>query len=213
MLDLSIPGRDGADLLRDLAGGQFAAPILLISGLTDSALDSAELLGAQYGLNVFGSLTKPLSLPALNDALTAATADRQEGANGILQSAWLSGQLITSFAPVLRLESKQCIVAGVRAGLLRLHSGTYLSAQAGTGSSQSQMRRLRSLIDTLLLETVTQMTKWREQGLSLFTVVTLSAPCPRRSAHPGSRRIAWQNNRPWSDQDRFHCSGPCLPGN
>lgn len=174
VLDLSIPGRDGANFLRDIAGGQFDAPILLVSGLAESALQAAELLGTQHGLNIVGSLKKPLSLSSLGSALTAILTNKQQGDRGNLRSASLREQFKTSFQPVFRLEAAQCIVAGMRVALPRLHAGKELTLQAGPGFSQCEMRLVRNITDNLLLETVSHLWQWKDDGISLFGVVPLS---------------------------------------
>lgn len=173
VLDLSIPGRDGASFLRDLAGGQCDVPILLISGLAGSALESAELLGAQHGLNVVGSLHKPLSLSGLDDALMAIQAnERNERENGLLAAESI-GRINTNFQPVFRLEETQCIVAGMRVTLPLFDSDEYRFVAPGS-DSQCQMRLVRNITDNLLLETVSRLREWKKEGVSLFAIVALS---------------------------------------
>src|SRR6266436_4904924 len=50
VMDLQMPGKDGIELLRDLALNKCAAPIVLASGLDRRTLDSALRLGAERGL-------------------------------------------------------------------------------------------------------------------------------------------------------------------
>lgn len=185
VLDLSIPGRDGASFLRDIAGRQFDSPILLISGLADSALESAELLGAQHGLNVVGSLRKPLSLPALKNALIAIGTSAQQEGHGNLASVGINGQLKTSYEPVFRIHAEQRIIAGMRVELPRLHAGENLSVQPGTEFSRCEMQLVRNITDNLLLETVSHLWQWKDVGISLFGVVALSPTLLNDPGIPG----------------------------
>ena len=69
-LDLGMPGSDGVELLRFLAGQGFRGPVLIISGFDRRILESAFRLGEAHGLNMVGPLEKPTRLDALEDILT-----------------------------------------------------------------------------------------------------------------------------------------------
>lgn len=64
-LDLGMPGMDGVELLRFLAGEKFLAPVLIISGFDRRVLDSAFRLGEALGLNMVGPVEKPARLEEL----------------------------------------------------------------------------------------------------------------------------------------------------
>ena len=68
-LDLGMPGMDGVELLRFLAGEQFAGPVLIISGFDRRVLDSAFRLGEALGLRMVGPLEKPTRLEELEEVL------------------------------------------------------------------------------------------------------------------------------------------------
>lgn len=71
-LDLSMPGVDGIELLRFLAERKCKAPILIISGFDRRVLESSIRLGEALGLNMAGSLTKPVRFNDLALLLAAA---------------------------------------------------------------------------------------------------------------------------------------------
>lgn len=173
VLDLSIPGRDGASFLRDLAGLQCTTPILLISGLDANTLKSAHLLGVQHGLNVIGTMTKPLSLQALGKVLSSVTVAEKEKAQACRQSTRFDDQFQTGFQPVFRLEPTQYSIAGIRAVLPTLNTHTDLTATIDIDGDECRMHLVRNITDNLLLETVSQLSLWQDQGLSLFAVVAL----------------------------------------
>ncbi len=69
ILDLSLPGYDGVELLRMLSQNQCRANILLASGSDSRTIATARTVGLQLGLNIVGTLSKPLLIENLEMAL------------------------------------------------------------------------------------------------------------------------------------------------
>jgi DNA-binding response OmpR family regulator len=69
VLDLGMPGMDGVELLRFLAGEAYQDPVLIISGFDRRILDSAFRLGEALGLQMVGPLEKPARLEQLEEIL------------------------------------------------------------------------------------------------------------------------------------------------
>lgn len=59
-LDLGMPGMDGVELLRFLAGQDYDAPVLIVSGFDRRVLESAFGLGEALGLTMAGPIEKPM---------------------------------------------------------------------------------------------------------------------------------------------------------
>ena len=72
VLDLFMPDMDGIEVLRLLAKHRCAASILMISNYEDEILTQAVRLAEGLGLNLAGTLHKPIQLPRLEAALQAA---------------------------------------------------------------------------------------------------------------------------------------------
>jgi len=70
VLDLGMPGMDGVELLRFLAGQDSRAPVLIISGFDRRVLESAFRLGEALGLEMVGPLEKPVRAEALERLLS-----------------------------------------------------------------------------------------------------------------------------------------------
>ena len=68
-IDLGMPGMDGVELLRFLAGENYGAPVLIISGFDRRVLESAFHLGEALGLNMIGPLEKPTRLEDIEQLL------------------------------------------------------------------------------------------------------------------------------------------------
>jgi EAL domain-containing protein (putative c-di-GMP-specific phosphodiesterase class I) len=69
ILDLMMPEMDGIEVLRQLGERRSTARILLMSGMDNRILETAERLAQSLGLWVVGRLQKPIPLPALKEAL------------------------------------------------------------------------------------------------------------------------------------------------
>jgi DNA-binding response OmpR family regulator len=75
VLDLSLPGMDGVQLLRFLADTECQARLVILSGFDRKVRNAAEQLGGARGLKMAGSIAKPLrisDLRALLDGLRTA---------------------------------------------------------------------------------------------------------------------------------------------
>jgi len=68
-LDLGMPGMDGVELLRFLAGEEYREPVLIISRFDRRVLESAFRLGEALGLQMVGPLEKPARLEQLEQIL------------------------------------------------------------------------------------------------------------------------------------------------
>ena len=72
LLDLSLPGGDGVELLRFLAEQGSTSVIFIVSGFDRRVLEAAQRLGEGLGLNMGGTLTKPVFVRDLEGALAGA---------------------------------------------------------------------------------------------------------------------------------------------
>jgi len=72
LLDLSLPGGDGIELLRYLAEQEARPLILIVSGFDTRVVEAAVRLGVALGLRMGGALAKPLTVGQLRDALSGA---------------------------------------------------------------------------------------------------------------------------------------------
>ena len=73
-LDLGMPGMDGVELIRFLAGHHFESPVLIVSGFDRRILESAFRLGEALGLTMVGPVEKPVRFEVLQDMLSRVKA-------------------------------------------------------------------------------------------------------------------------------------------
>lgn len=69
LLDLSLPGGDGVELLRFLAEKQSRSLILIVSGFDKRVVEAASRLGEELGLTMGECLTKPIPVHQLKEAI------------------------------------------------------------------------------------------------------------------------------------------------
>ena len=78
IMDLTMPGMDGVELIRYIASVDTKAGIILMSGFDLSVLHSARELADSRGLNVLGVLEKPISISSLEEMLNRRSKVREE---------------------------------------------------------------------------------------------------------------------------------------
>lgn len=73
-LDLTMPDLDGIQFIRFLSESDFTGSIVIISGAAASLLNSAKVLAMSRGLNVVGTLIKPIEIRDLEELIEKVTA-------------------------------------------------------------------------------------------------------------------------------------------
>ncbi len=123
MLDLQMPGVDGIELLRHLGRRRSSVGVVLMSGFDENVLRTAEELARSLGLEVLGSLAKPIRLAPLRELLqrhgsSARRPDRRtpgspEVSPDAILRAIRSDELLLHFQP--QLESATGRLVGFEA--------------------------------------------------------------------------------------------------
>ena len=116
--DLSMPGMDGAVLMRHLAQRGFQAGIILLSGVQDEILSSAVGLAQAHGLTVLGMLSKPPSLERLRELLAKLAAPPTSTLHSNLEealaperlaSALTAGEFIPWYQPKVDIRNNTTV--------------------------------------------------------------------------------------------------------
>jgi CheY-like chemotaxis protein len=74
VLDVGIPDRDGYALQSALADLKYPGAVVMISGMPDQDLETAARVGKMRGINVIGTVRKPIAQDDIHAMLTRAKA-------------------------------------------------------------------------------------------------------------------------------------------
>ena len=116
VLDLSLGGSDGIDVIRSLANSRFGGSILIASGLEAETIGAVTQIGEQYGLTMLPFLRKPFQLEQLTERLDLVTSF-MGGGEADVENALRNGYLELWYQPKINLDSG--LVCGAEA-LIRL---------------------------------------------------------------------------------------------
>jgi CheY-like chemotaxis protein len=72
MIDMIMPDTDGIELVKWLSQRGFVGKVILVSGFAEQYTQMASVLAAASGMKVAGTLSKPVKLARLREALMAA---------------------------------------------------------------------------------------------------------------------------------------------
>jgi EAL domain-containing protein (putative c-di-GMP-specific phosphodiesterase class I) len=172
-VDLQMPGKDGIELLRDLALNKCTAPIVLASGLDLRILDSAMRLGAERGLKMDGVLQKPVPLQDINDLI----ARHKPVDNGVLSrdlgQAIATDQLYLEFQP--KIDRRLGQIIGVEALARWRHPSLGVIRPDQFIPLAEATHLIDRLTDWVFSTAATQAAAWQHQGLVLDVSINISA--------------------------------------
>ena len=175
ILDLHIPDTDGVELLRYLAEDQCGAGILLISGVDSRVLRTARRLGASRGLNMLGSLQKPIMLHELDATLRQALKREYSVTERDLKDAIDNGHLCLHYQPKVSLQSdSKWIIGGAEALVRWQHPQHDLLMPDEFISLAEESGLISALTDFVLGEAIRQMRLWRDDGMPMSVAVNLA---------------------------------------
>lgn len=179
--DLSMPGMDGAVLMRHLAQRGFSGSVVVLSSVSEEILSSAAGLAQAHGLHLLGVLPKPSSTEHLRDLLglthdpePTLRRDRIEHSLSLerLRAALQEGELVPWYQPKVHVHTGK--VVGVEA-LARwpLERGNAI----GPGQFVPAMENA-GLVDTLFFsiaeQVVADLVRWRSAGLHFKAAINMS---------------------------------------
>lgn len=115
--DLNMPAHDGVSLIRSLSDRKFPGKVLIISGEAPEVLVTVAKLAKMQGLDIIGSIRKPITSEALIDVLSRSMSAKRSGAASyapadpaMLEAAICNGGMIPFF------QAKVCMRTGQIAG-------------------------------------------------------------------------------------------------
>lgn len=173
VMDLNMPGRDGIELMRDLAEAKSNAKIVIVSGADEKILESAKRLGLQRGLTIAGVLQKPMRAACLRDMLERLREVDKPLLAGALAHAIANDDLLLEYQP--KLDCASGTIVGVEALVRWQHPtrGVLPPDQFIPLSEQGSL--CHELLDWVVRKATLQCAAWRRKGHPLSVAVNFSA--------------------------------------
>jgi len=176
LLDLQMPGRDGIELLRELASLDRNPKVLIASGLDSRVLTTAQELGLSMGVDVAGAFCKPIALDELEVLLVRLKSQTKIITVNHLRQGIEQGQLVVHYLPKATLKSPgRWIVEGAEA-LVRWEHPEYglLYPKDFIGLAE-ESGLIIELTDFVFRAAMEQARVWFAKGLYMELGVNLSA--------------------------------------
>lgn len=176
VLDLQMPELDGVRALRLLADMGSRANILLVTGMDQRTIASAEDYGRTRGLKLLGGLQKPLSPPEFLDKLRWVRAINTQLTVADLQRAIEEKQLRLYYQPTIRRFADGSWDISAAEALLRWqHPDRGLLSPASFLKMGEDNGLARPMADFVLERGIQQLCAWHKRNLRLGLRVNLSA--------------------------------------
>ncbi len=175
VLDLHMPGTDGIELLRLLAEKQSSAHILLISGTDARVLSTTQRLGKTHGLNMLGSIQKPIAVSKMELMLTQVMQENRSVNAEELRKAIETGQLVVHYQPKIELTREDGWDITACEALVRWqhpHHGLMPPVAFIPLAEETQL--IAPLTDFVLNEAIEQTRRWHDEKLSLSMAVNIA---------------------------------------
>ncbi len=183
ILDLLMPGRDGLQIVRDLAERQCEAAILLMSTIDARVLSAAERLVTGRGLRLLGSLRKPFEVSELLDIITLpppapmkkpgrqATPQHEISADDIRRGLE-ADQFIVHFQPKIAVKTLDFVAVEALARWAHPEKGLLPPGQFIDLAEANGL--IGKLTETVIHKAFHQCAEWLDAGLRLKVAVNVS---------------------------------------
>lgn len=176
LLDLQMPGRDGIELLRELAGLDRHPKVLIASGLDSRVLTSAAELGMSMGVDIAGSFCKPIALDELEVLLTRLKTHSKLITANQLRDAVHQGQLVVHYLPKATFKSPgRWIIDGAEALVRWQHPEYGLLYPKDFIDLAEESGLIIEVTDFVFRAAMEQARVWFAHGLYMELGVNLSA--------------------------------------
>jgi EAL domain-containing protein (putative c-di-GMP-specific phosphodiesterase class I)/DNA-binding NarL/FixJ family response regulator len=178
--DLRMPGMDGIEFLRELGQARPTTSVVLTSGLEPTLMGAAEAVARADGLDVLGTLEKPLTPDKLGNVLRryvppgdrhsltfTRPLEREE-----LEQAIADGRIYAEFQPRVRVADSD--VRGAEALARWRHAERGRIPPAEFIPMAEQCGLIDSLTWVMLDQAMTQAALWKRLGEDWTVSVNLS---------------------------------------
>lgn len=175
ILDLKMPDADGVQLLQQLRDGKSEAQVIVISGMDQRVLNTAEKLGRSQGLKMAGVLQKPLQRAELERHLTQAMNACRVHSRHDLEQALDKQEFVVHYQPKVSRQGGGWTIDGAEALVRWRHPSHGLLPPGEFLPLIEDHGLIEQLTDYVLRSALQQVAVWSRNGLVLRVAVNLSA--------------------------------------
>jgi EAL domain-containing protein (putative c-di-GMP-specific phosphodiesterase class I) len=171
-LDLVMPEVDGVEILRFLAGDLSAARIYIMSGFDSRVVDAARRIGTERGLDIGGTLQKPLRAKELAAVLEGGHSEEDTVTEAALGLAIACGDIVPYYQPKVDLHSWQPVGFEALVRWRHARRGTIPPDKFVPMAESSG--RIDALSQTVIVQAVNQVGEWGGNGVKVNVAINLS---------------------------------------
>lgn len=178
--DLDMPGMDGVEFIRHLGHRHLACALILASGMEPVLIGSVEAMARVQGLQVLGTLQKPIAMEELEAALKRYIPHARHSRPAIpeaitessLRAAIEAGEIVAYFQPKVRIDDDRMAGAEV---LARWPHAEYGMVEPSRFIPLAETDGLIEPLTWLMLESAMQQAAaWHHAGHAWSLSVNLS---------------------------------------
>lgn len=180
--DIEMPGMDGIEFLRNIADQNYRGRIVLFSGINPDLLKATERLATARGLNIIGTLAKPVTVGSLatileqlsSPALKSIDSSRMRQIFDVeeIKQALIAGHIDLFYQPKVSVSSGHVTSVECLARWRHAEYG-YVSPDSFIPVIE-QCGLINELTCNVLTKAAQQLDVWLQQGLDLKVSVNVS---------------------------------------
>ncbi len=184
LCDLDMPEMDGVEFISHVGVNQLAKAVAVVSAMDISILNTVETMARAYGLQVLGSISKPLSLHDLTacmasfqprDAFKDAYVTRTEFTADDLRRGLKEREFIAFFQPKVSFKTGE--VQGVEALVRWFRPGHGVISPLYFIDHMEHAGLVTPLTEVLLTQTCGYLKAWAQRGFTIKASVNVSMHC------------------------------------